>query len=159
MKAKHHFWTSLVAGSLLSLVTKSSQPLWGAMIGGFLIDADHIIDQFWSILQGAPHTSSLSAQEAKQDGWRGFFARYFRRRKLIRMPLIFHSYELLVALAVFSFYFRSLFLFGFVTGYALHLALDMWRHLHEFRSPFFYALLFRIFHGFRRERLIKEKYL
>ena len=72
MKAKHHFWTSLVAGSLLSLVTKSSQPLWGAMIGGFLIDADHIIDQFWSILQGAPHTSNLSAQEAKQDGWRGF---------------------------------------------------------------------------------------
>jgi hypothetical protein len=159
MKAKHHFITSLAAGSTLYFFTDSVSSFWGAMIGGFLIDADHVIDQLWAIARNAPYTSKRSAEIAKHQGWGGFFARYLRRRKLLRLPLIFHSYELLVVLTVSAVYLRTPFLFGLLCGYALHLSLDLWRHLHEFRSPFFYALLFRLAHRFRREQLIKEKYL
>ncbi len=159
VKAKHHFITSLAAGSALYLLTDSMSSFWGAMIGGFLIDADHVIDQLWAIQSDAPYTTKRAAEMAKRHDWQGFIARYIRRRKLLRLPLIFHSYELLAALTILAFYLRSTFLLGLVIGYALHLALDMWRHLHEFRSPFFYALLYRVVHGFRRERLIKEKYL
>ena len=45
MKAKHHFWSSLVAGGALYWATGSSAALAGSMLGGFLIDGDHIIDQ------------------------------------------------------------------------------------------------------------------
>jgi hypothetical protein len=159
VKAKHHFLTSIAAGSALYFFTNSMSSFWGAMIGGFLIDADHVIDQLWAIARNAPYTSKRSADMAKHQGWRGFFARYFRRRKLLRLPLIFHSYELLLALTVLTIYFRTSFLLGLLCGYGLHLSLDLWRHLQEFRSPFFYALLFRLAHRFRREQLIKEKYL
>ena len=159
MKAKHHFWTSLAAGGVLYTITHSSLSLWGAMIGGFLIDADHLIDQLWSIARNAPYTSKRSAELAKHQGWSGFIARYFRRRKLLRLPLMFHSYELLLVLTFLTLYSRTPFLLGLLCGYALHLSLDLWRHHHEFRSPFFYALLFRLAHRFRREQLIKEKYL
>ena len=49
MKAKHHFWSSLAAGGALYWATGSSAALVGSMVGGFVIDADYIIDQLWSI--------------------------------------------------------------------------------------------------------------
>src|SRR6266850_882151 len=54
VKAKHHFWSSLAAGGALYWATGSSAALAGTILGGFLIDADHIIDQLWSIRHGAP---------------------------------------------------------------------------------------------------------
>jgi xanthine/uracil permease len=78
---------------------------------------------------------------------------------LIRMPLIFHSYELLAAAILVAAMVRTALLLGIVAGYALHIALDMIRHQHEFRSPLFYLLLYRLRFGFRRDRLIKPEYL
>ncbi len=155
MKAKHHFWSSLVAGGALYWVTGSSVALAGSMLGGFFIDSDHVIDQLWSIVKGAP----LMKESASNKASRGWLARYVRRRKLVRLPLIFHSFELLAGLIVLTAYFRTPFLIGLTTGYALHLSLDLIRHYHEFRSPFFYLLLYRSSHGFRRDRLIKSEYL
>ena len=54
MKAKHHFWSSVVTGGVLYWATGSVTAFTGAIIGGFLIDSDHIIDQMWSIRYGAP---------------------------------------------------------------------------------------------------------
>ncbi len=87
MKAKLHFWSSLAAGGALYWATGSSAALAGAMLGGFAIDADHVLDQWWSIRQGAavafPKGGALPAQS--------LFDRYFRRRKLLRLPLLLES--------------------------------------------------------------------
>jgi hypothetical protein len=159
MKAKHHFWSSLAAGGALYFFSGNVSSLAGAMIGGFLIDSDHAIDQLWAIARRAPLMKKVKEDGSKGRGLRSWWTRYIRRRKLVRLPLIFHSYELLAALLITAVIIRAPFLTGFVAGYALHLALDIIRHHHEFRSPLFYLLLYRLAHGFRREELIKRDYL
>jgi len=162
MKAKHHFWTSLAAGGALTWATGSSAALAGAMLGGFIIDSDHVFDQLWSIREGAPLTRSAARQQAKSDsesGARAWVMRYIRRRKLVRLPLFFHSYEMLALLTALTISWRTPFLIGLTMGYALHVACDLVRHYHEFRSPFFYFLLYRLSRRFRRDRLIKPEYL
>ncbi len=157
-------WTSVAAGSGLWWATGSATALVGAIIGGVLIDADHILDQLWSIRHGAPYTKA--AQVPPSDTATGLPSKagrtptdWFRRRKLIRLPLIFHSYELLAAAVFLAATIRTPLLLGLVTGYVLHITLDLIRHHHEFRSPFFYLLLYRLRVGFRRDRLIKPEYL
>lgn len=163
MKAKHHFWSSLAAGGALYWATGSGWAVAGAMVGGFLIDADHVFDQLWSIRHGAPYLGKKRAEEAARDankgGVAGLIARFVRRRKLVRLPLLFHSYELLAVLIILTIYLRTPFLIGLVTGYALHIALDLIRHYHEVGTPFFYLLSYRMARGFRRDRLIRTKYL
>src|SRR5438128_8642330 len=95
MKPRHHFWSSLALGGALYWATGSSAALAGAMLGGFAIDADHIIDQLWSIRHRAPFRRELSYSH--KTYW---LENYLRPRKLLRLPLIFHSYELLALVAV-----------------------------------------------------------
>jgi hypothetical protein len=161
MKAKHHFWSSLAAGGALYFATGSGAALAGAMAGGFLIDSDHVIDQLWSIRHGAPFRRKEREGDCSvaTPGLRAWMMHQLRPRKLLRLPLIFHSYELLAAIAIMTVYLRRPFLIGLLSGYVLHLSLDMLRHHHEFRSPFFYLISYRLFHGFRRDQLIKADYL
>lgn len=159
MKAKHHFWSSLAVGGALYWATGSSAALAGTMVGGFLIDSDHLIDQLWSVRYGAPFRRKPKEYNASARGMRAWLVNHLRPRKLLRLPLIFHSYELLAVLAMVTAYLRTPFLIGLVSGYLLHLSLDMLRHHHEFRSPFFYLLSYRLSHGFRRDELIKPDYL
>jgi hypothetical protein len=159
MKAKHHFWSSLAVGGMMYLSTESVAAFTGTMLGGFFIDADHLIDQLWSIYNGAPHTKNSSSLAAQQKGFLGWLARYLHRRKLTRLPLVFHSYELMAALFLIALLLRTPFLAGLFVGYLLHLALDICRHYKEFRSPFFYSISYRLIHGFRRDRLVKSLYL
>jgi hypothetical protein len=163
MKAKHHFWSSLAAGGALYWATGSGWAVAGAMVGGFLIDADHVFDQLWSIRRGAPYLGKKRAEAAARDanktGLASLYTRFMRRRKLVRLPLLFHSFELLIALLILTLILRTPFLIGLVTGYALHIALDLARHYHEVRSPWFYLLSFRMARGFRRERLIRPEHL
>src|ERR1051325_2272806 len=155
MKAKHHFYSSIAVGGVLYFTTHSIASLIGTFVGGFLIDADHVLDQAWSIYLGAPYTRRQSALQSEGRGWRAWIARYFRRRKLVRMPLIFHSYEILLLLSFLTLAYPTLFLIGLLSGYALHMALDLYRHHNEFRSTFFYSLFYRLAKGFRRESLVK----
>lgn len=155
MKPKHHFWSSLAAGGALYWATGSSAALGGAMLGGFAIDADHVLDQWWSIRKGADLVSAGSGVRPAQS----LYARYLRRRKLLRLPLLFHSYELLAVLIVLTSSLHTPFLIGLLSGYVLHLSLDVIRHHHEFASPFFYLLSYRMARGFQRDRLIKPEYL
>ena len=163
MKAKHHFWSSLAAGGALYWATGSSTALAGAMIGGFLIDADHVLDQLWSISRGAPYLGKKRAEQAARNagkgGLTGFITRFVRRRKLVRLPLLFHSFELVVVFVILAINIRTPFLIGLATGYELHILLDLVRHYHEVCSPLFYLLSYRMAHGFRRERLVRSKYL
>ena len=126
MKPKHHFWSSLAAGGALYWATGSSAALGGAMLGGFAIDADHVLDQWWSIRKGADVVFPVARST------QSLYARYLRRRKLLRLPLLFHSYELLAVLIVLTL--------------SLH-------------TPFFYSLSYRTAKGFRRDSLIKSEYL
>jgi hypothetical protein len=162
MKAKHHFWSSLAAGGALYWATGSSAALAGSMVGGFLIDADHVIDQLWSIKHRAPFRRERVAEgvdDSTRPGTLRQLANLLRPRKLVRLPLVFHSYELLAAIAVLTLGLRTPFLIGLLFGYVLHLTLDMIRHHHEFRSPLFYLLSYRLTHRFRRDQLIKPEHL
>jgi len=162
MKAKHHFWTSLAAGGAVYWATGSGAALAGSMVGGFLIDADHLIDQLWSIRHGAPFRKKplpISPSDGPGRPLRMWLTKYLRPRKLLRLPLVFHSYELLSAIVALTIVVRSPFLIGLLSGYVLHLLLDMIRHHHEFRSPLFYLLTYRLSKGFQRDRLIKPEYL
>jgi hypothetical protein len=162
MKAKHHFWSSLAAGGALYWATGSSAALAGSMIGGFLIDADHIIDQLWSIRHRAPFKKNGISQNVGDSSGSSIQRRLvnmLRPRKLVRLPLVFHSYELLALLAILTLVLRTPFLIGALLGYVLHLVLDMMRHHHEFRSPLFYLLSYRLRQRFRRDQLIKPEYL
>jgi hypothetical protein len=157
MKAKHHFWSSLAAGGALYWATGSSTALAGSMIGGFLIDADHIIDQLWSIRHGAPfRKESLNRPGGTQNQG---LVNLLQPRKLVRLPLIFHSFELLAVITAVALNRRTPFLIGLLIGYALHIALDLTRHYHEFSSPLFYLLSYRLSQRFRRDQLIKPEYL
>src|ERR1700694_3456465 len=162
MKAKHHFWSSLAAGGALYWATGSSAALAGSMVGGFLIDADHLIDQLWSIRHGAPFRRQITARnhgKGSMDATRAWLINYLRPRKLLRLPLIFHSYELVVVITILTLNLRTPFLIGLLSGYLLHLSLDMVRHHREFRSPLFYLLSYRMAQRFQRDRLIKTEYL
>lgn len=162
MKPKHHFWSSLAAGGALYWATGSSAALAGSMIGGFVIDADHIIDQLWSIRRGAPFRREQDhgpGSHSMIGGTHAWLVKHFRARKLLRLPLIFHSYELLAVITILTLNSRTPFLIGLLSGYVLHLTLDMIRHHHEFRSPLFYLLSYRLAQGFRRDQLIKPEYL
>ena len=160
MKPKHHFWSSFAAGGALYWATGSNAALVGTMLGGFLIDADHVIDQLWSIRHGAPLRRPVEDRARRlKGGTLAWLVDRFRPRKLLRLPLIFHSYELLAAIAVLTLGLSTPFLIGLLSGYVLHLSLDMMRHHHEFRSPLFYLLSYRLSQGFRRDRLIKHEYL
>ena len=161
MKAKHHFWSSLAVGGAVYWATGSVAAPAGAMIGGFLIDADHLVDQWWSIRYGAPFrderkVSPDTANHTQSDGW---VIKLLRPRKLLRLPLVFHSYELLAAIMAFVLILRTPFLIGLSSGYVLHITLDVTRHHREFLSPLFYFFFFRLTRGFRRDRLIKSEYL
>src|SRR5262249_21367627 len=92
-------------------------------------------------------------------GTPGTLADWFRRRKVIRLPLIFHSCELLTGALLLAMIIRTPLLLGLVTCYALHITLVLIRHHHEFRSRFFYVLIYRLRVGFRRDRLIKPEFL
>jgi len=168
MKVRTHLWTSVVVGSGLWLATRSSSALVGAIVGGVLIDADHVFDHFWSIRHGAPYrrpakeAGELQGAESSASStmfWLDSARDWFRLRKLVRLPLIFHSYELLTVAIVAAVILRTPAILGLVTGYALHLTLDLIRHHHEFLSPAFYLLSYRLTVGFRRDRLIKPEYL
>jgi hypothetical protein len=172
MKVRTHLWTSVALGSGLWLATGSSSALGGAIVGGVLIDADHLFDQAWSIRCGAPYRkrgkepanlrdtkSNISSSKTSTKSWPDSVKDWFRLRKLVRLPLIFHSYELLTVAIAAAAILKTPVMLGLVTGYALHLALDLIRHHHEFQSPAFYLLLYRLTVGFHRDRLIKPEYL
>jgi hypothetical protein len=159
MKAKHHFWSSIAVGGFAYFILHSPAAFFGTLVGGFFIDADHVVDQLWSIYEGAPHTRKSSALASQQQGVRGWMARYIRRRKLVRLPLIFHSYELLIVLTTLAISLQTPLIIGLLVGYALHLALDIYKHHHEFRSALFYSILYRLAKGFRRDRMIRHEYL
>ena len=162
MKAKHHFWSSLAVGGALYWATGSSAALAGSMVGGFLIDADHLIDQVWSIRHGAPFRRQLPGRnpgKGSMNGTRAWLINYLRPRKLLRLPLILHSYEWLAVITILTLNLRTPFLIGLLLGYLLHLSLDMIRHHREFRSPLFYLLSYRLAQRFQRDRLIKTEHL
>ena len=159
MKPKHHFWSSVVTGGALYWATGSVSAFTGAIIGGFLIDSDHIIDHMWSIRHGAPFRRQRDGIESRPESKMSGVLKLLRPRKLLRLPLVFHSYELLILMIIITVILQTPFLIGLSAGYVLHLSLDMLRHHHEFNSPLFYLISYRIAQGFRRDCLIKREYL
>jgi hypothetical protein len=108
MKAKHHFLVVTSHRRSALLATGSVSALAGSLIGGFLIDSDHIIDQIWSMRYGAPLRQPPSQHVEHRTGKPVSWAMSFLRpRKLLRLPLVFHSYELLALITIITIVLRT----------------------------------------------------
>lgn len=103
----------------------------GLMIGGILLDADHVLDYF------------IFAEEKNFTPREVYH--YHRGLKYQKVLTLFHAYEWLLAALLAAQFTASAFLWGIFAGMALHLGLDVifngWLH----RYPLcHYSLLFRL---------------
>jgi len=125
------FEVSLIAwlksGSVFSVLA--------AFLGGILIDIDHLIDYFI-------HFRKLELKS--------LLAFPYQQTKSVY--LIFHSWELVILVGVFSFFYPSLLLRVFVFSWGLHLFVD---NIDGFKRKGFnhYFFLFRLAKGFSVDKL------
>jgi hypothetical protein len=80
-------------------------------VGGFLIDVDHAFDYV--------------AFERQRDLRPGAFLRYYLEGRTKRVVLALHSYELFALLALAAWWTGAVWLWGYLAGGLMHLALDL----------------------------------
>ncbi len=145
MKIRTHFYTSTILSGGLYAVTRSPQIALSCFLSGIFIDIDHIFD--FLIFSGEKFSIKKMISWCNELRWE-------------KIVLIFHSYEVLIFLSFIMYYFPGNILMGVLLGGGLHLVLDQIGNCFfgkRFRvSPWFYFLIFRIFSGFRKEKLLRQ---
>lgn len=149
MKLRTHIITSLSAGALLWLFTKSLYAGILCFITGFLIDLDHIVEY---IIHYGWKDFTLNKlflaceQTVKSEGEEGFS----------KLHLVFHIGEFALLLWIASIYTKNIYLIAISIGYSLHLILDCAGNP---LYPHFYFFILRAVKGFRSKELYaKTKY-
>ena len=104
-----------------------------AVVGGILIDVDHFIDYF---LYFGPKFDVL-----------GFFTH--RHLASGKIYVVLHSWELVFVMWLGSL--AVLWLTPLAAGMTAHLLVDTFSRHHK--SILFYSLVYRTFHGFKREKI------
>ncbi|HBK80750.1 MAG TPA: hypothetical protein DDZ83_13945 [Nitrospinae bacterium] len=133
---------ALGAGFYLASGDPASAAALGA--GCFILDADHIFD----FLRDQGFRKSLALLREGAVGG--------RRIKLRRLYLWFHSWDALLALAVYSFFFlENRPLMALLAGAAVHLGMDQIGN--RGARGLTYILAYRIWKGFRREDLVADE--
>ena len=135
MNVPGHIATSLVASSFLGYFLKSWQAAAACLVGGILIDLDHLLDY---------------CLHKKKMCWRyKDLYDYCIEEKQGRHYEIFHSYELLLILWLLILYtwFNEIF-FGFVFGMTVHILFDQ---LVNDVYPLAYFLICRMKYGFPKK--------
>lgn len=136
---------SAASASLIGYAASDSLSFsFGLLLGGFLIDLDHLFDYF--VFEGQ---RSLSPSR---------FFRYYLGLRCQRVVLFLHSYELMTLLFLAALALKSALLFGYLAGAALHLALDViFNGQHALKRPIlFYSFLYRWRQGFAAGRLFRS---
>jgi hypothetical protein len=106
-----HLITTAIACASAYVATGSMGLVGGLAIGGFLIDVDHALDYV--------------AFERQRDLRPSAFLRYYLSGQAERAVLLLHSYELVGLLLAVAWAAGWVWLWGYLVGALLHLALDV----------------------------------
>lgn len=139
MKISTHVYSSAILGGTLYALTQSVPMAIASFISGVLIDLDHVFD----FLVFSKEKFSI----------KGFFS-WCYDTKWERVTLLFHSYELYLALGIIVYFYPNKILIGVLFGSGLHLILDQIGNRIHGRYPMFYFLTYRCFVGFRKSKLL-----
>lgn len=140
MKPQYHLATSLALGGGLWLGGATSSLSASAALAGVLIDADHYLDHAVS------HGPTLDLKKFVED---------CRNLRLKKVYHLFHSIELITALAIFGWVLEGItgsILMGIVLGSSLHIFFDI---LFNPIRPGTYFFFFRLSRGFEMKRCFK----
>jgi hypothetical protein len=132
------------AAACASAAAMTGDPVFTAAVavGGFLIDLDHAFDYV--------------VFERQRDLRPGVFLRYYLEGRTRRLVLALHSYELFGLLAVAAWWTGAAWLWGYLAGGLMHLALDL-----AFNGDLtprsivpFYSFGYRLAHRFEAQALL-----
>lgn len=137
-----HLVTTLAACATSAAVTGDATVTAAIAVGGFLIDVDHAVDYV--------------VFERQRDLRPGVFLRYYLEGRTQRVVLALHSYELFALLAVAAWWSGATWLWGYLAGGLMHLALDL-----AFNGELtprsivrFYSFGYRLAHRFEAQALL-----
>ena len=106
-----HLVTTVAACAATAAITGNVTLTAAMAVGGFLIDVDHAIDYVLF--------------ERQRDLRPGVFLRYYLEGRTQRLVLALHSYELFALLALAAWWSGAVWLWGYLAGGLMHLALDL----------------------------------
>jgi hypothetical protein len=110
MKLKHHITASIIISAFLFTISKSWIIFTSSLISGVLIDIDHVLDYFWDY--------GINLRIKK-------FFEVMYSKKISRLWLIFHSWELLFLLIICAFLMSwNPWIVGTIIGFTHHLISD-----------------------------------
>jgi len=140
MKLNKHVAVTLPLSAVIYYFSHSLPAFFGSLIGGILIDVDHVFDYF--IQEGINFRIK-------------YFFNWCYNNKWNKVTLIFHSIELLVFLWFIVLYFNlGLFWIGIAIGMTQHLILDIVFNTDLNPKSYFFTL--RFLNGFKKEYILKR---
>lgn len=142
MRPTHHLIVSGIAGLSLLQVFHSWTAAIACLVGGVLIDVDHLLDYFLAKKE-IPFSYKKLLSFCAYD-------------KAGRLFLVFHGIEYIFLLSGFLWFYPNAMLIGFTLGVSLHLFCD--QLINPFH-PFGYFIVFRMKKNFLRESVFTQKYV
>ena len=127
MKLKQHITTSIFFSAFLFAISKSWIIFGSSLISGVLIDIDHVLDYF--LVYGI----NIRIKQ---------FFDVCHTQKILRVWLIFHSWELLFLMGISAFIVRwNPWLVGTIVGFTQHIILDqLFNKTNKWTYSFFWRL-------------------
>ena len=137
-----HLVTTVAACAASAALTGNAAVTAAVATGGFLIDVDHAVDYVLF--------------ERQRDLRPGVFLRYYLEGRTRRLVLALHSYELFALLGVAAWWSGALWLWGYLAGGLMHLALDLIFNgkLTPRSIVLFYSFVYRLAHRFDATALL-----
>lgn len=137
-----HLVTTVAACAATAAITGNVTLTAAMAVGGFLIDVDHALDYVLI--------------ERQRDLRPGVFLRYYLEGRTQRLVLALHSYELFALLALAAWWSGAVWLWGYLAGGLMHLALDLLFNgeLTPRSIVPFYSFGYRLAHRFDAQALL-----
>src|SRR5438552_18499156 len=137
-----HLVTTTIACAGAAVLTGSWAATAAVAAGGFFIDVDHLADY---VLIERDRRLTPDA-----------FLRHYLEGRTRRTVLVLHSYELLALLGLIAWWSSALWLWAYLWGAALHLALDLTFNGEVTPRSIvaFYSFAYRLAHRFDARRLL-----
>ncbi|HEV8472498.1 MAG TPA: hypothetical protein VGR82_06965 [Methylomirabilota bacterium] len=139
-----HLATTAAACAGVAALTGSWTLTAAVAAGGVLIDVDHAID--YVVFDGQRRLTPDA------------FLRYYLEGRMRRAVLVLHSYELFVVLGALAWWTQSLWVWGYVWGALMHLALDLCFNgeVTPRSISAFYSFGYRLAHRFDARQLLGD---
>lgn len=139
-----HLVTTAIACGAAAAITGDPVATAAVAAGGFLIDVDHAVD--YVVFEG------------QRDLRPGAFLRYYLEGRTRHVVLALHSYELFALIALAAWWTSAVWLWGYLLGGLMHLALDLIFNgeLTPRSIVPFYSFVYRLAHRFDARAMLGE---